>query len=139
MILEFPMVDQEPLPRWSFGRGSLLGDVAHSMSPCGANCSGQSIRDASVLADALASVPDPIAALQVYEARRLEATVSVVRINRTNPSDAILREVHVRCGDKPFRRIEDVISREELVALSDGYKRVAGYDKESLRADQPLD
>ena len=139
MILEFPMVDQDPLPRWSFGRVSLLGDAAHPMYPRGSNGAGQAILDASALADALASIPDPVAALHVYEARRIEATANVVRMNRTNPPDAILREVHVRGGDKPFRRIEDIISREELVALSDGYKRVAGYDKESLRADQPLD
>jgi hypothetical protein len=41
--------------------------------------------------------------------------------------------VYKRTGDKPFRNIEDVISREELVALSDDYKRIAGYQKEQLR------
>ena len=49
------------------------------------------------------------------------------------PPDAILQEVYRRTGDKPFERIEDVISREELVALSESYKRVAGYDKERLK------
>ena len=139
VIFEYPMVDRDPVDRWTFGRVTLLGDAAHPMYPRGSNGAGQAILDASALADALASVPDPVAALHVYEARRLGATANVVRMNRTNPPDAILREVHVRGGDKPFRRIEDIISREELVALSDGYKRVAGYDKESLRADQPLD
>jgi hypothetical protein len=56
-----------------------------------------------------------------------------VLTNRTNPPDAILREVFQRTNDKPFRAIEDVISREELVALSDGYKRIAGYSHEALR------
>ena len=36
-------------------------------------------------------------------------------------------------GDRPFKHIDDVISREELVALSDSYKRVAGYQQEQLR------
>ena len=61
-------------------------------------------------------------------------TAEVVRMNRKNPPDAILREVFERTGDKPFRCIEDVISEEELVALSEGYKRVAGFDKQSLQA-----
>jgi hypothetical protein len=69
-----------------------------------------------------------------YEARRLEATASIVRMNRKNPPDAILREVYLRTGDKPFKNIDDVISREELAALTHGYARVAGYDKESLKA-----
>jgi hypothetical protein len=55
-----------------------------------------------------------------------------VRTNRTNPPDAILREVYRRTGDKPFDDIDNVISRDELLAISDGYKRVAGYDRETL-------
>ena len=131
-ILEFPMVDQEPLPRWSFGRVTLLGDAAHPMVPRGSNGAGQAILDARALSDALAQHADPADALQAYEAQRLETTANVVRMNRKNPPDAILREVYLRTGDKPFGNIDEVISREELVALSDGYKRVAGYDKETL-------
>jgi hypothetical protein len=72
------------------------------------------------------------AALKAYEAKRLPATRDVVLANRSAPPDAILHEVYKRTGDKPFRHIDDVISREELVALSEGYKRVAGYQKEQL-------
>jgi 5-methylphenazine-1-carboxylate 1-monooxygenase len=133
-ILEYPMVDQEPLPRWSFGRITLLGDAAHPMVPRGSNGAGQAILDAKVLAECLARHPDPAGALKQYEALRLEATASIVRMNRQNPPDAILREVYLRTGDKPFRDIDEVISREELAALTSGYARVAGYDKESLAA-----
>jgi 2-polyprenyl-6-methoxyphenol hydroxylase-like FAD-dependent oxidoreductase len=132
LILEFPMVDQDPLPRWSFDRVTLLGDAAHPMYPRGSNGAGQAILDAAALAGCLARHADPVAALAAYERLRLEATANVVRMNRTNPPDAILREVYLRTGDKPFARIEDVISRAELAALSDGYKRVAGYDQASL-------
>jgi 2-polyprenyl-6-methoxyphenol hydroxylase-like FAD-dependent oxidoreductase len=132
LILEFPMVDQDPLPRWSFGRVTLLGDAAHPMYPRGSNGAGQAILDAAALAANLAKHADPVAALLAYENERREATAKVVRMSRTNPPDAILREVHLRSGDKPFKRIEDVISRAELAALSDRYKRVAGYDRESL-------
>ena len=133
-VLEFPMVDQDPLPRWTFGRVTLLGDAAHPMVPRGSNGAGQAILDAGTLTDCLqANRDDPIAALRAYESKRLEATANVVRTNRTNPPDAILREVFERTHDKPFKAIDDIISREELVALSDRYKRIAGYTKEALR------
>src|SRR5215469_25245 len=132
-VLEFPMVDQDPLPRWSFGRVTLLGDAAHPMVPRGSNGAGQAILDARALTSALLQHADPVAALAAYEQQRLEATTRVVLTNRTNPPDAILREVFERTRDKPFKAIEEVISREELVALSEGYKRVAGYSKDALR------
>ena len=75
----------------------------------------------------------PRRALKVYESRRLPATTNVVLANRQNPPDAIIREVYLRTGDRPFARIEDVISDDELQAISDSYKRVAQYDQESLR------
>jgi 2-polyprenyl-6-methoxyphenol hydroxylase-like FAD-dependent oxidoreductase len=133
-VLEFPMVDQDPLPRWSFDRVTLLGDAAHPMVPRGSNGAGQAILDARALTAALLENGSPIAALASYEKQRLEATTRIVLTNRTNPPDAILREVFERTQDRPFRAIEDVISRDELVALSEGYKRIAGYSKETLRA-----
>jgi 5-methylphenazine-1-carboxylate 1-monooxygenase len=133
VVLEFPMVDQDPLPRWSFERMTLLGDAAHPMYPRGSNGAGQAILDARALADCLATADDPVQALKAYEDRRLETTGTIVRTNRKTPPDAILREVYLRTGDKPFRHIDDVISPGELRALSDGYKRVAGYDKETLK------
>jgi 5-methylphenazine-1-carboxylate 1-monooxygenase len=132
-VLEFPMVDQDPLPRWSFGRVTLLGDAAHPMVPRGSNGAGQAILDARALTAALLAHDAPAAALSAYELQRLEATTRIVLTNRTNPPDAILREVFLRTQDKPFRAIEDVISREELVGMSDSYKRIAGYSKEALR------
>jgi 5-methylphenazine-1-carboxylate 1-monooxygenase len=133
-VLEFPMVDQDPLPRWSFGRVTLLGDAAHPMVPRGSNGAGQAILDARALVSALLENGDPVAALGSYEKQRLEATTRVVLTNRTNPPDAILREVFERTHDQPFASIEDVISHDELVALSEGYKRIAGYSREALRS-----
>ena len=133
-VLEFPMVDQEPLPRWSFGRVTLLGDAAHPMVPRGSNGAGQAILDARALTSALLDHDDPVAALAAYETQRLEATTRIVLTNRSNPPDAILREVFERTHDQPFDNVDDVISRDELVALSEGYKRIAGYSKDTLRA-----
>src|SRR5712664_4836863 len=132
-VLEFPMVDQDPLQRWSFGRLTLLGDAAHPMVPRGSNGAGQAILDARALASAWLENSDPVAALAAYEKQRLEATTRIVLTNRTNPPDAILREVFQRTNDQPFAAIEDVISRDELLALSEGYKRIAGYSKDALR------
>jgi 2-polyprenyl-6-methoxyphenol hydroxylase-like FAD-dependent oxidoreductase len=132
-VLEFPMVDQDPLPRWTFGRVTLLGDAAHPMVPRGSNGAGQAILDARALTSALLEHDNPTDALAAYEKQRLEATTRIVLTNRANPPDAILREVFQRTRDKPFNVIEDVISRDELVAMSEGYKRIAGYSKEALR------
>jgi 5-methylphenazine-1-carboxylate 1-monooxygenase len=133
-VLEFPMVDQDPLPRWSFERVTLLGDAAHPMVPRGSNGAGQAILDTRAMTQALAANADPVAAFAAYEKQRLEATARIVLTNRTNPPDAILREVFQRTNDRPFAAIDDVISHEELVALSDSYKQIAGFSKEALRA-----
>ncbi|MGA9865729.1 MAG: flavin-dependent oxidoreductase [Acetobacteraceae bacterium] len=124
-VLEFPMVDQDPLPHWSTGHVSLLGDAAHPMVPRGSNGAGQAILDARTLADCLAA-EDTTAALARYESSRLEPTARIVLTNRTNPPDAILREVFLRTGDTPFARIEDVIAEDELRAMADGYRTLAG-------------
>jgi len=131
-ILEYPMVDRDPLPAWSCGRATLLGDAAHPMYPRGSNGAGQAILDARALAACLRREPDPAAALRAYEAIRLKPAYDVVLMNRANPPDAILREVHRRTGDRPFARIEDVISEDELLALSEDYKRVAGFERDAL-------
>ncbi len=132
-VLEFPMVDQDPLPRWSFGRITLLGDAAHPMVPRGSNGAGQAILDARALTAALQQDADPVAALAAYEKQRLVATTRIVLTNRSNPPDAILREVFERTHDRRFNSIDDVISRDELVALSESYKQIAGYSKDALR------
>jgi 2-polyprenyl-6-methoxyphenol hydroxylase-like FAD-dependent oxidoreductase len=133
-VLEYPMVDQDPLPRWTFGRLTLLGDAAHPMYPRGANGAAQAILDCRALTECLVAERDPETALKAYEARRLPATAKVVLTNRESPPDAILREVFLRTGDKPFKAIDQVISREELLALSESYRRITGSDKQSLAA-----
>jgi 2-polyprenyl-6-methoxyphenol hydroxylase-like FAD-dependent oxidoreductase len=133
-ILEYPMVDRDPLPRWRHGRVSLLGDAAHPMYPRGSNGAGQAIVDARCLAGAIKRGGATEEALQAYEAVRGPATAQVVLTNRSNPPDAILREVWQRSGGAPFARIEDVISTAELAAISDRYKKVAGFDRETLKA-----
>ena len=135
LVLEYPMVDKDPLARWTHGRVTLLGDAAHPMVPRGSNGAGQAIVDAHVLAEELAG-REPAAALAAYEAKRLAPTSNVVLENRRNPPDAILREVYERTGDKPFGRVDEVISEAELREISERYKRVAGYDRDALKQQE---
>ena len=74
------------------------------------------------------------AALDEYDRVRVKATTEVVLTNRSNPPDAILREVFERSGGKRFESIEQVVPVAELQAISDNYKRVAGYDPAALKA-----
>jgi 5-methylphenazine-1-carboxylate 1-monooxygenase len=126
-IFEYPMVDKDPVPRWTFGRVTLLGDAAHPMYPRGSNGSAQAIVDARTLAAQLAGTADGPAALAAYEALRLPATARIVETNRTVPPDFINIKVDELSGGKPFRHIDDLISQEELRRMSDGYKRIAGF------------
>lgn len=133
-ILEYPMVDRDPLERWSFGRITLLGDAAHPMYPRGSNGAGQSIVDARVLTGQIKKLGATPLALTAYEAVRCPATAKVVLTNRSDPPDAILREVWNRSGGKPFARIEDVMPTTELEGILDRYKKVAGFDRETLKS-----
>ncbi|MFL5154418.1 MAG: flavin-dependent oxidoreductase, partial [Microvirga sp.] len=60
---EYPMCDRDPLPRWSHGRVTLLGDAAHPMYPVGSNGASQAILDARCLADWLVRAEHPLHAL----------------------------------------------------------------------------
>ena len=126
-ILEYPMVDKDPLDRWTFGRVTLAGDAAHPMYPRGSNGSAQAAIDARTLADLLAASDDWPAALREYEQQRLPPTTRVVRTNREFPPDFINIRVEQLVGDRPFDDLDRYITQGELRALSDDYKRVAGF------------
>jgi 5-methylphenazine-1-carboxylate 1-monooxygenase len=136
-IFEYPMVDKDPVARWTFARLTLLGDAAHPMYPRGSNGSAQAIIDARVLAQQLATAVDGPAALMAYEALRLPATARIVQANRTMPPDFINIKVDELSGGKPFRHIDDLISQDELRRISDDYKRVAGFALEPPGGDRP--
>jgi 5-methylphenazine-1-carboxylate 1-monooxygenase len=131
-ILEFPMVDQDPLPQWTVGRVTLLGDAAHPLVPRGSNGAGQAIVDCRALASAFAATPEHVDALHRYEEERRPKTSQIVYRNRANPPDAILREVCLRTGDRRFERLSDVIAQSELDELSEGYRHVTGYSQRAL-------
>jgi 5-methylphenazine-1-carboxylate 1-monooxygenase len=132
VIFEYPMVDKDPIDRWTFGRVTLLGDAAHPMYPRGSNGAAQAILDARALADCLAAGGDPVAGLSAYEAARSGPTARVVRTNREQPPDYLIRRVEELVGDVPFDDLERYITRAELGRLSEEYKRVTGFAREDV-------
>jgi 2-polyprenyl-6-methoxyphenol hydroxylase-like FAD-dependent oxidoreductase len=110
---------------------TLMGDAAHPMYPRGSNGSAQALLDARTLADELAgavSAGTPAAqALRRYEDQRLPATARVVQTNRTMPPDAIIMKADELSGGQPFGHIDDLISADELRAISRHYQQVAGF------------
>jgi len=133
-IFEYPMVDKDPVPRWTFGRVTLLGDAAHPMYPRGSNGSAQALIDARTLADALAQVADPLAALRAYEEQRLVPTARIVHTNRTVPPDFIIMKADELSGGRPFAGgIDELVSQDELRRISEEYKKVAGFSLEALK------
>jgi 2-polyprenyl-6-methoxyphenol hydroxylase-like FAD-dependent oxidoreductase len=132
-VYEFPMVDRDPVPRWSHGRVTLLGDAAHPMYPIGSNGASQGILDAAALADALANEPDPVAALKRYEAARLEPTARIVRTNRQHGPEVVMQIAEERAPGG-FKDVNAVFAPNELEEIASRYKAIAGFDRDKLNA-----
>ena len=128
---EFPMCDREPLAHWSFGRVTLLGDAAHPMYPFGANGAAQAILDAKCVAEALASVADPIEALKKYEAERLEPANKVVAMNRSAGPEGVIDTVEARCSGR-VEDIDQVMPFAEREAVVRGYAKAAGFARDQV-------
>jgi 2-polyprenyl-6-methoxyphenol hydroxylase-like FAD-dependent oxidoreductase len=136
-IYEFPMVDRDPLPRWTHGRTTLLGDAAHPMYPIGSNGASQGILDAEAMARAMADAgfparaTDPSDAFARYEDARREATGRIVLSNRQNGPDQVMQIAEER-APQGFAHVHDVIPRDELEAISARYKQLAGFAREQV-------
>jgi 2-polyprenyl-6-methoxyphenol hydroxylase-like FAD-dependent oxidoreductase len=130
---EFPMCDRDPLPHWSQGRVTLLGDAAHPMYPMGSNGAGQAILDATSLSGHLARHDDPADALRAYQDDRLAATAEVVLRNRTGGPESVIDEVE-RLAPDGFSRIEDVIDAATLEAAVSGYARASGSSQQQVNS-----
>jgi len=128
---EYPMCDRDPLPRWSHGRVTLLGDAAHPMYPIGSNGASQAILDSASLADALSECPEVEQALARYEADRRETTAKIVLANRGNGPDQVMQLAQERAPDG-FRHIHDVISQDELESITARYKQTAGFSPDQV-------
>ncbi len=130
-ILQYPMVDRDPLATWDHDRVTLLGDAAHPMYPVGSNGASQAILDARVLARSLALEPTVGAAVAAYDAERRPATSAVVLANRAVGPERCMEIVEKRAPDG-FEDIHDILGDEELAELSNAYRRMAGFDPATL-------
>jgi 2-polyprenyl-6-methoxyphenol hydroxylase-like FAD-dependent oxidoreductase len=130
-IYEFPLVDRDPLPAWTSGRVTLLGDAAHPMFPIGSQAGSQAIVDARVLTATLLAARDPAQALQHYEAERRPAMNEIVLRNRQFGPELVMQLVEER-APRGFARIDDVISRDELEEIIGSYATAAGLDAEAV-------
>ena len=116
---EYPLCDRDPLPRWSHGRVTLLGDAAHPMYPVGSNGASQAILDARCLADRLVSADNPMHALWAYEQERLPMTAQIVRMNRKGGPEGVIDAVENLAPDG-FDNIDKVLSYDQRMAIVRG-------------------
>lgn len=128
---EYPLCDRDPLPHWSHGRVTLLGDAAHPMYPVGSNGASQAILDARSLADRLVGAEHPWHALWTYEQERLPMTAQVVRMNRKGGPEGVIDAVEERAPDG-FSNVDDVLPFEQRKAIVRGYASTAGFAREQV-------
>lgn len=128
---EYPLCDRDPLPRWSHGRVTLLGDAAHPMYPVGSNGASQAILDARCLADRVVGAEHPWHALWTYEQERLPMTAQVVRMNRKGGPEGVIDAVEERAPDG-FSNVDDVLPFEQRKAIVRGYASTAGFAREQV-------
>ncbi len=136
-VFEYPMVDRDPLDRWTEGHVTLMGDAAHPTYPVGSNGASQAIIDARVIGAKLVEHGVTAAALEAYEADVRPVTTGVGLANRGSGPDAVLQKVEDLCGGA-FDVIDDVIPREDLAAHAAKYKSIAGFSIDALNASPPL-
>lgn len=106
------LLDRAPLPRWSRGPVTLLGDAAHPMFPFFAQGAAQAIEDGAVLARCLAtSITDPVGALQRYEALRLPRASKLQEV-----SHARSHVNHLPDGPEQEARDQSFAGADPLVA-----------------------
>ncbi len=130
---QFPMIDRNPLTKWTHGRVTLLGDAAHAMRPNGSNGASQAILDSEALTNALAEESDVATALERYEEVRLAPTAKVTLANRENGPEQVLQWVKERCDGTCVDQ-HTCVDATELEAAATAYKRLAGFDPAQLQA-----
>lgn len=135
-VYEFPFVDRDPLPSWSSGHVTLLGDAAHPMHPWGSSGATLSFVDAYVLTDALTRNNSVEKAFEQYESVQRRVTTNVINENRRCGPVDFMAVIEERAPDG-FDNIDDVIQPQELHELVMRYKPVAAFDKDTV--NRPLE
>ncbi|TYK51052.1 FAD-dependent monooxygenase [Actinomadura decatromicini] len=120
------LLDRAPLPRWSRGPVTLLGDAAHPMFPFFAQGAAQAIEDAAVLSRCLAEgLADPARALRRYEALRLPRTTRLQAVSHARSDVNHL-------PDGPEQRARDASFTEDDPLVANGW--IYEYDPDLAMA-----
>lgn len=138
MFYEYPNCDRDPLPRWSFGRVTLLGDAAHPMYPVGSNGASQAILDARSLASHLETQSDVETALAAYDEKRRPPTAEIVLANRKGGPEGVIDMIEARAPDG-FDDLDSVAGYEERQAVVRGYAKLAGYSRSQVNEKRGID
>ena len=107
-ILEYSKDDRDPLPRWSFGRVTLLGDAAHPMRPIGSPAGSQAIVDARV--PGVGTRPPPTRSrigLVAYERRALARSMNTMILRNREFGPSIIMDMAEERAPNGFANIEE--------------------------------
>ena len=102
------LFDRDPLPRWSAGRVTLLGDSCHPMYPFMAQGAAQAIEDGAALAALLAGGGDPAGTLVRYEQNRLPRVTRLQEMSRANK-----HRYHMPDGPEQIERDAAMVANRE--------------------------
>lgn len=136
-VLEYPMVDRDPIDNWTEGVVTLIGDAAHPTYPVGSNGASQAIVDARMIGAKFLEYRVGTEALLAYEEIIRPRTRKIILANRGSGPDSIMQKVEDLCGGE-FDKIDDVISHQSLSDHALNYKMLAGFDVEALNAQPQL-
>jgi salicylate hydroxylase len=122
------LFDRDPLPRWSVGRVTLLGDACHPMYPFMAQGAAQSIEDGATLAALLAvRSDDPVAILRRYEELRLPRVTRLQQMSRGNKE-------RYHLPDGPEQQARDAAVAETRERAPETMRWLFGFDAAALDA-----
>jgi salicylate hydroxylase len=121
---KWALITREPLPRWTEGRVSLLGDACHSTLPLLAQGANMALEDGFVLARCLEKHRDDLEqGLRSYENARRERTTKIVNAS----TDQLDRNTTSALGD-PASAAAHIAKEWEQQRINDRYDWVYGYD-----------
>ncbi len=124
------LFDREPLPRWSAGRATLLGDACHPMYPFMGQGAAQAIEDGAALAACLAGADDPIEALRRYERLRLPRVSRLQEMSRAN-------KTRFHLPDGPAQEQRDAEWRRAGDRSPEALRWLYGFDASAVEPPAP--
>jgi salicylate hydroxylase len=124
------LFDRDPLPRWSIGRATLLGDACHPMYPFMAQGAAQAIEDGATLAACLVagSDDDPVKALRRYEELRRPRVTGLQELSRAN-------KLRFHLPDGPAQEARDAEWTRAADRSPEALRWLYGFDAGRLDAD----